>query len=176
MRRVPIFFLVALVAPTLVLTTAVRIADAQSTATTTTTGPAPLAAEWTRVTDAAGRNIDEVGVARTSDGVLHVLWRQKVPGGSQEQVVHTPVSTVGDVGSTVVASGPWGSAGNPAVIVTSDGGLRIFFAGLTGTNAQADGAQSASAKADGQTWTPQGGRVSSSTSAMPDGMGAGLRS
>src|SRR5262245_24336629 len=149
MRRFPPF-VVALVAAPLVLATMVPPAAAQSTATTTTTGPAPITTEWTRVTDGAGRNIDEIGAVRTADGVLHVLWRQKVPGSNQEQVVHTPVSTVGDVGTTVVASGPWGSAGNPAVIVTSDGGLRIFFAGLTGTNAQADGAQSASAKADGQ--------------------------
>ena len=39
---------------------------------------------WTRVTDTDGRNIDEVGVARTKDGVLHVLWRKQaapVTGG-----------------------------------------------------------------------------------------------
>ena len=35
---------------------------------------------WTRVTDTDGRNIDEVGVARTKDGVLHVLWRKRPPG------------------------------------------------------------------------------------------------
>jgi hypothetical protein len=151
-------------------------AAAQSTPTTTATAPPPIAAEWTRVTDGAGRNIDEVGVARTSDSVLHVFWRQKVPGSSQEQIVHTPVSPTGDVGATNVASGPWASAGNPVGIVTSDGGLRIFFAGLTGSSSQLDGVQSASAKADGQTWTPQGSRVSSSTSAMPEGVGAGLRS
>jgi hypothetical protein len=176
MHRLPRGFVALVALIVLALATMVPTAAAQSTSTTTTTGSAPITAVWTRVTDAAGRNIDEVGVARTADGVLHVLWRQKVPGGNQEQVVHTPVSTVGEVGSTVVASSPWGSAGNPAVIVTSDGGLRIFFGGLTGSNAQLDGVQSASAKADGQTWTPQGGRGSSPTCAVPEGVGAGLRS
>ena len=49
--------------------------------------------------------------------------------------------------------GPYASAGNPAAIVTSDGGLRIFFAGLTARAPALDGVLSASAKADGQTWT-----------------------
>ena len=175
MRRFP-GFLVALVVGLVALSIAAVPVGAQSTATTTTTAPAPLAAEWSRVTDAAGRNIDEVGVVRTADNVLHVFWAQKVPGGTQEQVVHTPVAPTGDVGATNVASGPWASAGNPVGIVTSDGGLRIFFAGLTGSSSQLDGVQSASAKADGQTWTQQGSRVSSTTSAIPEGVGAGLRS
>ena len=118
-------------------------AAAQSTTTTapttTTTGPPPIAAEWTRVTDAAGRNIDEVGVTRTADDVLHVFWRQKVPGGNEEQIQHTPVAATGDVGATNVASGPYASVGNPVGILTSDGGLRIFFAGLTGSSSPLDG-------------------------------------
>jgi hypothetical protein len=171
MGRFPLFVL----APALVLAASVPTAGAQSTATTTTTAPAPLAAEWTMVTDTAGRNIDEVGVARTADGVLHVLWRQRGTAANQEQIAHTPVSTDGKVGTTVVASGPYASAGNPAVIVTSDGGLRIFFAGLTGSSSPLDGVLSAAAKADGQTWTTESSRVSSTTSAIPDGVGAGLR-
>jgi hypothetical protein len=33
---------------------------------------------WTQVTDASGRNIDHVAVARTSDGVLHAVWRRRI--------------------------------------------------------------------------------------------------
>src|SRR5262245_42355266 len=139
MRRFPL----SLFASALVIGGLALPAAAQSTTTTapttSTTAPPPIAAEWTRVTDAAGRNIDEVGVTRTADNVLHVFWRQKAAGGSQEQIVHTPVSPTGEVGATNVASGPWSSAGNPVGIVTSDGGLRIFFAGLTGSNSQLDG-------------------------------------
>ena len=171
MRRFPLLLL----APAFALAVAVPAA-AQSTVTTTTTGPAALVAEWSRVTDAAGRNIDEVGVARTADNVLHVFWRQKAPGSTEEQIVHTPVATTGDVGATNVASGPFASAGNPVAIVTADGGLRIFFAGLTGSSSPLDGVLSASAKADGQTWTTDASRVSSTMSAIPEGVGAGLRS
>jgi hypothetical protein len=127
---------------------------------------------WTQVTDDDGKNTDEVAVVRTEDGVLHVLWRQ---GGAvgQEQIHHTPL-TDGEVGTTTTASGPWGSAGNPAAILTPDGGLRIFFGGLTGSSSSADGVQSASTTSAATTWT-QSGQVSSTRSAIPDGVGAAAR-
>lgn len=137
-----------------------------------TSGAAAAAPTWTVVTDSGGKNIDEVSLARTSDGVLHVLWL-KHGGIGHEEIRHTPISADGNVGETNVASGGWSAAGNPDVIPTSDGGLRVFFGGLTGVN-QRDGAQSASAGADGATWTPEPGRVSSTVSSISD-VGAALR-
>lgn len=133
----------------------------------------PDAVAWTRVTDVDGRNIDEVGVARTEDGALHVLWRKRV-APNQEEIRHTPVSATGSVGATSVASSGWASVGNPAVVVQDDGTLRVFFAGLTGSTASRDGVQSATAPSDGQTWTTSPGRVSSTTSAIPNGVGAAV--
>jgi hypothetical protein len=134
---------------------------------------AEAAQTWTQVTDDDGKNTDEVAVVRTDDGLLHVLWRQRV-GSNQEQIQHTPVSD-GDVGDTTTASGPWGAAGNPAAVLTQNpDGFRIFFGGLTGTNASADGVQSASTTPAATAWT-QSGRVSSTTSAVPEGVGAGMR-
>jgi hypothetical protein len=66
------------------------------------------------------------------------------------------------------------SAGNPAAIVTADGGLRIFFAGLTDSASALDGVLSASADERGATWTTDATRVSSTTSAIPEGVGAAL--
>lgn len=129
---------------------------------------------WTQVTDSEGRNIDEVSAARTEDGVLHVLWYARV-GSNLEEIRHTPVDTDGEVGDPATASAGWPSAGNPAVIVTSDGGLRVFFPGLTLSSGTGSGMQSATSDSQGTTWTEQGGRVSSSQSAMPDGTGAALR-
>ncbi len=148
---------------------------ATSTPTTTTTpstGASTSKPTWTPVTDSEGRNIDEVGVARTSDDILHVLWRGRA-GANQEEIRATPVDDE-DVGEMSVAAAGWASAGNPAVVVTDDG-LRVFFAGLTGSDASADGMQSASSDSKGVVWSEQGGRVSSSTSAMPDGTGAAVR-
>ena len=143
-----------------------------SWAATDTNDDAEGAQTWSQVTDDDGKNTDEVAVVRTDDGVLHVLWRKRA-AANQEQIQHTPV-TDGDVGDTTMASGPWGSAGNPAAILTSDGGFRIFFGGLTGTNASADGVQSASTTATASAWT-QSGRVSSTMSAIGEGVGAGER-
>jgi hypothetical protein len=136
-------------------------------------GGAP-ARQWTQVTDGTDtRNIDEVGLVRTEDGVLHVLWRDR-PGRGEEDIRHTPVSPDGEVGEAVTASGPVSSAGNPVAIVTADGGLRLFYAGLTGSESDLDGVLSASADESGDVWTTDPTRVSSTTSAIPDGVGAAV--
>jgi hypothetical protein len=140
----------------------------------TSTDTADEEQTWTQVTDSEGRNIDEVSVARTEDGVLHVLWHARA-GANLEEIRDTPVDTSGEVGDPAVASAGWPSAGNPAAIVTSDGGLRVFFPGLTLSTGSGSGMQSASSDSKGTTWTEQGGPVSSSQSAMPDGIGAALR-
>ncbi len=115
-------------------------------------------------------------MARTKDGVLHVLWRkQALPG--QEEVRHTPISTTGAVGATTTATNGFASVGNPAVVVMPDGSMRIFFAGLTGSAGGRNGVQSAiaSAGAEASPWTLTGARVSSTQSAVPDGVGAAVK-
>ncbi len=101
------------------------------------------------------------------------MWRKRV-GPNQEEIRHTPVSATGSVGATSVVSSGWASVGNPAVVVQDDGTLRVFFAGLTESTASRDGVQSATAPSDGETWTTSPGRVSSTTSAIPDGVGAAV--
>ncbi len=131
---------------------------------------------WARVTDTDGHNIDEVGVARTTDGVLHVLWRKQA-APSQEEIRHTPISTTGVVGTTTTATNGFASVGNPAVVVLPDGSMRIFFAGLTTASGGRNGVQSAiaSAGADASPWTLTGARVSSTQSAIPEGVGAAVK-
>jgi hypothetical protein len=82
--------------------------------------PDPTAPTWTRITDTDGRNTDEVGVARTKDGVLHVLWRKQA-GTLQEEIRHTPISATGVVGTTTTATSGFASVGNPDVVVLPDG-------------------------------------------------------
>jgi hypothetical protein len=137
-------------------------------------GPDAPPRTWTQVTDASDtRNIDEIGLARTDDGVLHLFWRDRVRP-LHEEIHHRTIATDGSLGGTNTASGPVSSAGNPAAIVTADGGLRIFFAGLTDSASALDGVLSASADERGATWTTDATRVSSTTSAIPEGVGAAL--
>lgn len=117
---------------------------------------------WTRVTDTGGQNIDEVGLARTPDGVLHVAWPRRLP--TQGQIWHRPISRIGHVGSATAAAVRWDAVENPDLVVLPNGTLRLFFAGLGSTFAQG-GIQSATAPASGAPWTPQGSRVSASVGA-----------
>jgi hypothetical protein len=126
---------------------------------------------WTRITDKTDRNIDEVGLARTSDGVLHVLWR-RLAASREEGIWHTPVSKGGKVGSASVVLAGLLAADNPDVVVMPDGRLRTFFLGLDGTLA-GTGVLAASAPASGVGWTREGVRVSARRGAL-DSVGAGL--
>ena len=138
--------------------------------------PEPVEPTWTRVTDTDGRNIDEVGIARTTDGTLHVLWRKQAAPG-QDEIRHTPISASGVVGATTTATSGFVSVGNPAVVVFPDGSMRIFFAGLTTSSGGRNGVQSAITSAGGEagTWTLTGARVSSTQSAIPEGVGAAVK-
>jgi hypothetical protein len=119
---------------------------------------------WTRVTDANGRNIDEVGLARTSDGVLHVVWERR-KGALNESIMHTPVSLAGKVGSASPVLEGLKAAGNPDLVRLPDGRLRAFFPGLGETNADG-GVKAATAPASGVGWTREGIRVSSTVSTV----------
>jgi hypothetical protein len=66
------------------------------------------------------------------------------------------------------------SVGNPDLVLLPDGGLRVFHAGLTGSESTLDGVLSASAGRDGATWTPTT-KVSSTSSAIGEGVGADMR-
>ena len=119
---------------------------------------------WTRVTDTNGRNIDEAGLARTSDGVLHVVWLRR-KGGLNESIMHTPISPDGKVGSPSPVLAGLKSAGNPYVVRLPDGKLRAFFPGLGKSN-EDGGVKAATAPSSGIGWTREGIRVSSTVSAV----------
>ncbi len=165
--------LVALVAPATAQATSGGGGNRNGSPAAAPTGP-PTGAQWRQVTDGIdSRNTDEVGLARTEDGALHMFWRDR-PGPGEEAIRHTPLSPDGAVGETVTASGPVASAGNPVAVVTRDGGLRVFYAGRTGSDSDLDGVLSAHADAAGEVWSTDPTRVSSTTSAIPEGVGAAI--
>src|SRR5262249_22066547 len=89
--------------------------------------------EWSRVTDLASRNIDEVARARTGDGVLHIAWLR--PNGTHWDLMHSAIDSAGrPLGARpdpIVTD--WASILNPVLLAKPDGrGLRVFFRGIRG--------------------------------------------
>lgn len=106
--------------------------------------------KWTKVTGSNQWNIDEVGAARTGDGVLHVVWLAR-EGASPSGIRHTPVSPSGAVGATsTVASGF--DVANPDLVVVAGGGLQALFGGILYPD-PLSGIQSSTAGADGASWS-----------------------
>src|SRR5262245_65851219 len=76
---------------------------------------------WTRLPGTVV-NFAEPGLARTSDGVLHVVYTRKA--GTKSELAHATVSAGGNVGSTAVALGGWASMSHPDLLRMPDGSLR----------------------------------------------------
>jgi hypothetical protein len=86
-------------------------------------GRAPRPGQWTQVTTPLTL-IDDVGLARGADGVLHVLWTTGSTG--HLRVSDTPVSASGVVGRPVTIASSLFSATDPDATVTS-AGLAAFW-------------------------------------------------
>jgi hypothetical protein len=140
-------------------------------------GTAPAAAgppgKWTQVTG-LGRddsNIMEVGLARTGDGVLHVLWTRSAPS-----VVHSSISADARSlsGPHTVFENADGVNESVDVVRAPDGGLRVFFAAVNAF----DGALISATSGDGVSWSGQGPVSKTGTDRSPvyaaGGIGAGL--
>src|ERR1044071_1120073 len=109
---------------------------------------------WSRVTDLGGRNIDEVGLARTGDGVLHVVWRRQA--GTEESVRHAAIQKNGTVGAPTTAVGGLRGLSDPDLVLNPDGSLLLFYGAITPSPG---GVRMASASAAATSWTG-GGKVS----------------
>ena len=86
--------------------------------------------QWTRLPGTV-INFAEPGLARTSDGVLHVIYTRR--NGSKEDLVHLEVSAAGKVGSDAVRFGGWSAMSHPDLLRMADGSLRAFFGGIRST-------------------------------------------
>jgi hypothetical protein len=121
------------------------------------------AATWKAVTTPDQSSIDQVGLARTADGVLHVVWTHPT-GPNTEDLLHTAISRSGSIGATSPIQSGWTTLQNAALVV-DPGGLRVFVGAMRST--QSDDPQdemSTMLSADGGvTWALQPGNV------VPDG-------
>lgn len=89
---------------------------------------------WTPITAADGSNIDQVGLARTADGSLHVAWQRRTPGhGVHDDLLQTVVSPGGAAGASQTIAADWVGIGSPSLAVAGDGSL-FLAAGATQTS------------------------------------------
>ena len=129
---------------------------------------------WTRITEPAGRNIDQVALVRTQDGVLHVAWTEEKPG-LKATLWHQAIRPNGSVAGakSPIVTG-FNALGNPDLVVTPDGGLRVFFGGLGPSPNNA--LNTATAPASGAAWTLQVAKAAQDSSAYASPSGAGTTS
>ena len=120
------------------------------------------AAPWKRVTAENGSGIDQVGLARTGDGTLHLAWHHPT-GPNTEDLLHTVIGRDGRIGATTPIQTGWTGFTNPALVV-DPGGLRAFWGGFRTTDSsdpqrEINTALSADA---GTSWALQPGQVNPS--------------
>jgi hypothetical protein len=101
--------------------------------------PAALAgspSHWTPVTDATESNIDEVGLARSPDGTLHVAWSRQSPSDpvAGRDLLEAPISAAGTVGGAVVVASDWAEMENPSLVATGGAGLDLFVGATRSTD------------------------------------------
>jgi len=83
------------------------------------------ARQWTRIALGGMDVSDQVGLARSSDGVLHVAWRRQA---ATQELLQTPIAASGQVNPTVTILSDWASVGSPALVAQGPV-LYAFFPG-----------------------------------------------
>lgn len=130
---------------------------------------------WTLTTGPHTSTV-EIGVARTPDGTLHLLWPDQGPlSGS---VIHSSISADAQSGGgpDTVFTYP-GGLNNRMALITEAGGLRAFFSGLFGSaSSPLQGLMATATSADGASWTVQPSPASNDTTLgrSPVYAGAGI--
>jgi hypothetical protein len=130
--------------------------------------------QWTRLPGTV-LNFAEPGLARTSDGVLHVVYVRQ--NGTKDDLMHAEVSPAGKVAPASVALAGWSSIANPDLLRLPDGSLRSFFGGIrTASAGEPNNAlNTATAPAAGAPWTLQIGKAAQAQYAYSTkATGAGL--
>jgi hypothetical protein len=121
--------------------------------------PSASAAPWKRVTTPDGASTDQVGLARTGDGVLHLAWSHPT-GPNTEDLLHTVISRAGRIGATNPIQTGWTGFTNAALVV-EPAGLRAFWGGFrtTDTNDPQRETNTALSPDGGASWALQPGPV-----------------
>src|SRR5215813_7159881 len=110
-----------------------------------TSRAAPSRTAWARISGPAQPG-SQLGLARTADGVLHVIWNR---GATPTSIFETRISRgVAAAGTSTVATGFDGNGGL-ALLAMPDKTLRLFAAGAAHPNSSASGINTFTAPAQG---------------------------
>jgi hypothetical protein len=117
------------------------------------------AAPWKRVTTPDGSSTDQVGLARTADGVLHLVWSHPT-GPNTEDLHHTVIARNGRLGGTNPVQSGWTGFSN-AALVSEPAGLRAFWGGFRSTDSSdpQDEVSTALSPDGGASWALQPGSI-----------------
>jgi hypothetical protein len=111
---------------------------------------------WSRISGPNNTG-QQLGLARTSDGVLHVVWNRGAPAPTS--IFDTRFSPTGaKLGTTAVATN-FGGAGGLALLVMPDGTLRLFASGAPVTGSAVVGINTFTGQANGTGWQLDQGAV-----------------
>lgn len=121
------------------------------------------AAGWKRVTTPDQASIDQVGLVRTSDGVLHLAWHHPT-GPNTADLLHTVIARSGTIGASSPIQSGWTGFQN-AALVQDPGGIRAFVGAIRSTDSSdpQDELNTMLSADGGATWALQPGNV------VPDG-------
>jgi hypothetical protein len=143
--------------PRIALAVTASLAIAASLATAAGHATPSGAPSWPRISGPTGAG-PQLGLARTPDGTLHVIWNR---GIGPTSIFDTRLSSSGTpIGTTTVASG-WDGNGGLALLAMPDKTLRLFAAGghTLGLGSSLVGVNTLTAPASGSAWTLQAGVV-----------------
>jgi hypothetical protein len=121
--------------------------------------PTARAATWRQLTAAGGSNIDQVGLLRTGDGVVHVIWHRQT-GANTEDLLHTTIGADGRIGATSTVAAGWATLAN-AALTAVPGGIRADWGGIRTTDPDETNQEMNTALSidGGTTWVLQPGSV-----------------
>jgi hypothetical protein len=122
-------------------------------------GSASAAQKWDRISGPTNVG-QQLGLARTKGGTLHVVWNQG-PAGSADTIHDTRFSSNGARLGTSTVAGGWGGTGGLALLAMPDGTLRLFATGGHAPNLPAleSGVNVLSGQAIGSSWSLQQGEL-----------------
>jgi hypothetical protein len=113
---------------------------------------------WSRAGKRPGSPDFEAGIARTADGVLHVVSLRRA--GTKLELWQVRIGSDGKLlGSNAILRG-WASLANPDLVAAADGGLRVLVGGNHTLSAANPGLVTATAPEQGAPWTVQPDPVS----------------
>jgi hypothetical protein len=111
---------------------------------------------WARISGPSGAGI-ELGLARTADGTLHVIWNRGNPAPTS--IFDTRVSPAGKKLATTTVATNWGGANGLALLVMPDKTLRLFASGSPVTGSPIGGINTLTAQGNGTGWKLDQGAV-----------------